>query len=44
MSDIAAKVQAQRAGQLIGLLGTASSPPSFPDGTPQQGGGFLGMK
>jgi hypothetical protein len=44
MGDIAAKTQAQRAGQLIAMLGTASNPPSFPQGTPQQGGGFMGLK
>jgi hypothetical protein len=44
LGDIIAKTNAQRAGQLNTLLGTASASPSFPSGTPQQGGGFLGMK
>jgi len=37
LKDIVSKVQAQRANQLIGLLGTASGAPSFPS-APQQGG------
>ena len=44
LSDIALKSQAQRANQLTGILGTGSSSPSFPGGTPQQGSGFLGLK
>ena len=40
MGDIAAKTQAQRAGQLIGLLGTASGAPSFPGGTATEGSKF----
>ena len=42
IQDLALKGAAQRAGQLTGLLGTASAPPSHPGGTPTQGGGFFG--
>lgn len=44
LSDIQLKAQAQRAGQLTGLLGTASSSPSFPGGTAPQPRGFMGLK
>ena len=44
LSDIATKTQAQRAGQLVGLLGTASSSPSFPGGTSPTPRGFMGLK
>jgi len=44
LSDIMLKSQAQRAGQLTGLLGTASSSPSFPGGTSPQPRGFMGLK
>ncbi len=44
LQKIVNQAEAQRAGQLIGVLGTASQSPSFPTGTPQQGGGFLGLK
>ena len=44
LSDIALKEQAQRAGQLVGLLGTASSSPSFPGGTSPTPRGFMGLK
>ena len=44
LADIATKMQAQRAGQLVGLLGTASSSPSFPGGTSPTPRGFMGLK
>jgi len=44
LADIATKTQAQRAGQLVGLLGTASSSPSFPGGTSPTPRGFMGLK
>lgn len=44
LKNIQLASQAQRAGQLTGVLATASSSPSFPSGTPQQGSGFLGLK
>lgn len=42
LQKIAAQVQAQRAGQLTGILGTASGAPTVTP--PQQGSGFLGLK
>lgn len=44
LNDILLNEQAQRAGQLTGLLATASSSPSFATGTPNQPRGFLGLK
>ena len=44
LDQIATDVQAQRAGQLTGLLGTASSSPSFPGGTSPTPRGFMGLK
>ncbi len=44
LADIATKTQAQRAGQLVGILGTASSSPSFPGGTSPTPRGFMGLK
>ena len=44
LNQIATDVQAQRAGQLTGLLGTASSSPSFPGGTSPTPRGFMGLK
>jgi len=44
LKDLLLKSEAQRAGQLTGVLATASSSPSFPSGTPNQGSGFLGLK
>ena len=44
LGDIQANAQAARAGQLTGILGTASSSPSYPNGTQKQPSGFLGLK
>ena len=44
LTDIALKSQAQRAAQLTGLLGTASSSPSFPGGTSPTPRGFMRLK
>jgi hypothetical protein len=44
LNDIATNEQAQRAGQLTGILGTASSSPSFPGGTSPTPRGFMGLK
>jgi len=40
LGDIVAKTNAQRAQQLVGLLGTASGAPSFPGGTATEGSKF----
>lgn len=42
LQKIVSQVQAQRAGQLTNILGTANSSPTV--SPPQQGSGFLGLK
>lgn len=44
LNDIQLNAAAQRAGQLTGLLATASSSPSFPNGATKPGSGFMGLK
>jgi hypothetical protein len=44
LQKIASQVQAQRAGQLIGVLGTASGSPAVGTPTQSQGSGFMGLK
>jgi hypothetical protein len=44
ISDIMLKSQAQRAGQLTGIMATGSSSPSFAGQQERPGKGFMGMK